>query len=125
LRHDEHGANTKTDAEKTLQKARHIDPRLNTSTNDTEGRGIDMRDFEKSTPTPTPTFFVTVDSKGGLSCVFLDLLIVSELQTRFAELFISVELASSAAEIEHEAVGQIAEVALQKLSERGREGAVL
>jgi hypothetical protein len=43
---------------------------------------------------PTPGFFVTVDSTGGLSRVFLDLLILEGLQARFADLFISVELVS-------------------------------
>jgi hypothetical protein len=42
---------------------------------------------------PTPGFSGTVDSTGGLSRVFLDLLILRRLQAHFVELFISIELA--------------------------------
>ena len=43
--------------------------------------------------TPTPTFFGSADSTGGLSLMFLELLIVGGLRTRFVDLLIVREIA--------------------------------
>ena len=45
-------------------------------------------------PDPPPTFFGSADSTVGLSLMFLELMILRWLQARFAELLISVGLAS-------------------------------